>query len=113
MADAECGDWAHPGSNVRRSVMRLVKIIGGGLRALFGKQRAEDELDEELRCYVENGVEHKMRAGMGREEATSEARMVLGGMEALKEEGRDVGWETSVEGFVQDARYGLPMRGQN
>jgi predicted permease len=93
--------------------MRLVKIIGGGLRALFGKQRAEDELDEELRCYVENAVEHKMRAGMGREEATSEARMELGGMEALKEEVRDVGWETSVESFLQDVRYGLRMLRKN
>ena len=93
--------------------MRLVRIIGGGLRALFGKQHVEDELDEELRCYVENAVEHKMRVGMGHEEATREARMELGSMEALKEEVRDVGWETRVESFLQDVRYGLRMLRKN
>ncbi len=63
----------------------LFKIIGGGLRALFGKQRAEQELDEELRCYMETAVEQKMRAGTGREEAARETRIEMGGMEALKE----------------------------
>ena len=62
--------------------MPIFKIIGGGLRALFGKQRAEQELDEELRCYMETAVEQKMRAGTGREEAARETRIEMGGMEA-------------------------------
>ena len=37
--------------------MRLVNIIGGGLRALLDKQRAEREMDEELRSYMETAVE--------------------------------------------------------
>jgi putative ABC transport system permease protein len=89
--------------------MRLVKIIGGGLRALFGKQREERDLDEELRCYVESVVRHKMQAGMGREQAAREARLETGSMEGLKEEVRDVGWETSIESFLQDVRYGVRM----
>ena len=93
--------------------MRLVRIIAGGLRALFGKQRVERDLDEELRGYVESAVEHKMRAGMGREEAAREARMEMGSMEALKEEVREVGWETKIESFLQDLRYGLRMLGKN
>ena len=93
--------------------MRLVRIIGGGLRALFGKQRVERDLDEELRDYVESAVEHKMRAGMGREEAAREARMEMGSMEALKEEVREVGWETRIESFLQDLRYGLRMLSKN
>ena len=93
--------------------MRLVKIIGGGLRALFGKQRVERDLNEELRDYVESAREHKMRAGMGREEAAREARMEMGSMEALKEEVREVGWETRIESFLQDVRYGLRMLSKN
>jgi putative ABC transport system permease protein len=93
--------------------MRLLKIIGGGLRALFAKQRAEQELDEELRGYMETAVEQKMRAGAGREEAAREISMEMGGMEALKEQVREVGWETRVESFFQDVRFGLRMLRKN
>src|SRR5258707_12040325 len=113
MAGPECGHRANPGSNVRRSLMRIFKIIGGGLRALFGKQRAEQELDEELRCYMETAVEQKMRAGTGREEAARETRIEMGGMEALKEQVREVGWETHIASFLQDVRYGLRMLRKN
>jgi predicted permease len=93
--------------------MRMFHIIGGGLRALFGKQRAEQELDEELRCYTESSVEQKMRAGTAREEATRETTIEMGGVEALKEQIRDVGWETHVEGFFQDLRFGLRILRKN
>ncbi len=93
--------------------MRIFKIIGGGLRALFGKQRAEQELDEELRGYMETAVEQKMRAGTGREEAARETRIEMGGMEALKEQVREVGWETHIASFLQDVRYGLRMLRKN
>jgi putative ABC transport system permease protein len=93
--------------------MRIFHIIGGGLRALFGKQRAEQELDEELRCYAESSVEQKMRAGTGREEAARETTIEIGSVEALKEQVRDVGWETHLEGFFQDLCFGLRMLRKN
>src|SRR5260370_28686930 len=93
--------------------MPSVKSIGGWLRALVGKQRAEQELDEELRCYMETAVEQKMRAGTGREEAARETRIEMGGMEALKEQVREVGWETHIASFLQDVRYGLRMLRKN
>ena len=40
MANAECGDCQDSGSNFGRIVMGLIKVIGGGLRALFRKQQA-------------------------------------------------------------------------
>jgi putative ABC transport system permease protein len=93
--------------------MGLIKVIGGGLRALFRKQQLESELDEELRAYIESAVEQKMRAGMSREEAVREARAEMGSMEALKEDVREVGWEAALESFVQDVRYGMRMLRKN
>jgi putative ABC transport system permease protein len=93
--------------------MRLLRIIGGGLRAVFRKQEVERDLDEELRSYVESAVDHKMRAGMGRDEAVREARMEMGSKEALKEHVREVGWEARLESFVQDVRYGVRMLRKN
>jgi len=89
--------------------MRLFNTIGGGVRALFRKKQVEGELDEELHTYLDSAVEHKMRGGMGREEAIREARIEMGSIEARKQEVRDVGWETATESLVQDVRYGVRM----
>jgi putative ABC transport system permease protein len=93
--------------------MSLMKVIGGGLRALFRKQQIERDLDEELRAYVENAAEQKMRAGMSRESAFREARVEIGSMEGLKEDVREVGWEAALESFAQDIRYGVRMLRKN
>ncbi len=93
--------------------MGLIKVIGGGLQALFRKQQVERELDEELQAYVESAVEQKMRAGMRHEEAVREAQVEMGSMEALKEDVRDVGWEGALESFMQDVRYGMRMLRKN
>jgi putative ABC transport system permease protein len=93
--------------------MSVLKVIGGGLRALFRKQQEERELDEELRAYVESAAEEKMRIGMSREDAWRAARVETGGVEGLKEDVRDVGWEVALESFVQDLRYGMRMLRKN
>jgi putative ABC transport system permease protein len=85
-----------------------MRVING-FRALFRKTRAEEELDTELRAFLETAVEQKMRAGMSREEATRAARIELGSAEAVKDWVRDVGWESMVESFYQDLRYAVRM----
>jgi len=87
--------------------MALLRNLGAGLRGLFRKEQVEREMDEELRGYLDAAVNEKMRRGMSREEAMRAARIEMGSAEALKEQVRDVGWETSLESFLQDVRYGL------
>ncbi len=93
--------------------MSVMKVIAGGLRALFRKQQIERDLDEEVRAYVENAAEQKMRAGMSRASALREARMEIGSLEGLKEDVREVGWEAALESFAQDIRYGVRMLRKN
>ena len=76
-----------------------------GLHGLFRKTDVDRELDEELREFLETAVEHRMRAGMTREQATRAARVETGSVEAVKDRVRDVGWESVVESFLQDLRY--------
>lgn len=85
--------------------MRLVTRVLGGLHALFRKEQVEQELDEELRAYLEASIAEHMRAGMGREDAARAARVALGSLEAVKDRTRDVGWETVLESFWRDVRY--------
>lgn len=87
----------------------VLRNVSGGLRNLFQKERAERELDDELRDFVEASAADKMRSGMSREQAYREARMELGGAEAVKENVRDVSWESLFEMAWTDLRFGLRL----
>jgi len=78
-----------------------------GLHALFQKKQLEDELDEELQGFVEAAAEQKMKAGMTREQALRAARVDAGSAAAIKDKVYAAGWESILEGFWQDVRYGL------
>lgn len=79
------------------------------LRALFGKEKMEGELDEELRFHLEREIEQNMERGMSAEESRSAALRSFGGVEQIKEECRDVRGVRVIEELWQDMRYGLRM----
>ncbi|MGO9270256.1 MAG: ADOP family duplicated permease [Terriglobia bacterium] len=87
--------------------MSFLRSLGKGLRALLRKTQAEEEMDEELRGYLDAAVEEKVRAGMSEAQAVRAARIEMGSMEAVKEEIRTAGWESAVETVWQDLRYGV------
>ena len=87
-------------------MIRLRRIIGG-LHGLIRKTRVEQDLDAELRDFLETAVEQKMRTGMTRETATRCARLELGSAEAVKDRVRDAGWESAIDSVWQDARYAV------
>jgi len=93
-------------------MLRLRSIVAG-LRALFRKQQVEREMDEELRGYLDAAVKEKMRSGMSHEQALRAARVEMGSLEAVKEEIRGAGWESKIETFWKDLRYGLRMLRKN
>jgi predicted permease len=84
----------------------LRRVIGG-FNALFRKQRVEQELDEELRAYLETSIEEKMRGGLAREDAIRAARVEMGSVEAVKDYTRDAGWEVGLENVWRDVRYAV------
>jgi len=56
------------------------------LRALFHPATMDAELNEELRFHLDNQVAKNLAAGITREEATRQARIVVGGMDQIREE---------------------------
>jgi len=62
--------------------MAQLRRLIGGLNALFRSHRVEQELDAELRGFLEAAVEQKMRNGMSRAEASRAARLELGSTDA-------------------------------
>jgi putative ABC transport system permease protein len=79
------------------------------LRSLFRRETVEAEMGEELRFHYEHQIEKLMAAGLSRDQATRQARLLLGGNEQLKEECRDARGVQFFENFVRDLRYSLRM----
>ena len=89
--------------------MSLLRTVVSGLRSLFGKDRVECEMDEELNGFVELAIEEKMKQGMSRKEALRAVRLERGGLDATKEEVRSARWESLIETCWRDLRFAARM----
>ena len=93
--------------------MSLLRVIASGLRSLFRRDQAGQELDEELRGFLEMAAEEKMKQGMSRTDALRAVRLKRGNLEVTKEFVRSAGWESFVETLWQDLRFAARMLGKN
>src|ERR1700682_904855 len=89
--------------------MSLLRSIASELRSLLRKDRAEGELDEELRGFLEMAAEEKMKQGMSRKDALRAVRLEQGSLEVTKEVVRTAAWESIVERCWQDLRFAARM----
>ena len=89
--------------------MRLLLRFLNGIRALFRRGIADEELDAELQAFVETAIDEKMRGGMSREQATRRARLELGlvSVDGVKDRVREVGWESKLESVARDVQYAV------
>src|SRR5580704_5833916 len=89
--------------------MPVIARIGSTLRNLLRKTRNDQELDAEVRGYVELLAEEKLRNGMKPGEAQRAARLELGGIEQVKEDVREARAGAWLDSLLQDLRYGARM----
>src|SRR5216684_3954413 len=75
------------------------------LGGLFGKQRRETEMSEEIQSHLEMHVADNIRAGMTAGQARREALLKLGGVEAVKEDYRARGTVPILEHLALDFRF--------
>jgi len=87
--------------------MSFLRNITSGFRSLFRKEQVDRELNEELGTYLEMEATEKMKQGMSRKDALRAVRLEQGTLEITKEVVRSGNWETFVETFWRDFRYGL------
>ena len=66
-------------------------------------------MDEELRFHIETFADDLVRNGMPRQEAQRRARLEFGGIESVKEEGREARGARVLDELKQDLRYGARM----
>jgi predicted permease len=85
--------------------MSIFRRLLAGLRELLYR-REDSDLERELDDYLHRATEQKVAAGMTREQALRSARLEMGGIEQIKEQVREVRWESTIDRFSQDVRYG-------
>jgi putative ABC transport system permease protein len=83
------------------------------MRNIFGKRPNDQELDTEVRGYVDLLAEEKIRQGISPEEARRSAQIELGGVEQVKEQVREVRAGAWLDSLFQDLRYGARMLRKN
>jgi predicted permease len=88
-------------------MVRLLRRLLAGIRALFHPARAAQELDDELKAYLDAAVTRHVQAGMTREAAIRAARVEIGSLTAVKDHVRDAGWESRLDDLWHDARYAV------
>jgi putative ABC transport system permease protein len=93
--------------------MRLGNRLRSWLGATLRRSRMESEMDAELRFHIQEYAEHLVLSGVSREEAVRRARLEFGGIERVKEEGREARGVSFFETLLQDLRYGARMLRKN
>jgi putative ABC transport system permease protein len=83
------------------------------LRALFHKERAEREMDDEMRFHLEKQTEQNIADGMSEEDARYAALRKFGNVGQVKEECRDTWGARVISELGQDLRYGLRQLRRN
>ena len=89
--------------------MRVFTRVGILWRNFFHRERAEQELTEEIRSYVELLTAEKLRDGMNVEEARRASQIEIGGVEQLKEQVREVRSGAWLDTLLRDTRFGLRL----
>jgi putative ABC transport system permease protein len=86
--------------------MTLWSRVRSWVNATLRRSRMESEMDAELRFHIDACAEDLILSGVAREEAMRRARVEFGGIERVKEEGREARGANVIESLVQDLRYG-------
>jgi putative ABC transport system permease protein len=93
--------------------MAMLTRMASFLRNVFRRRQVDNDLDAEVRSYLNLLTEEKMQSGMNREQADRAARLELEGVEQVKERVRDARSGALWHGMLQDARYAARMLVKN
>jgi len=77
------------------------------LRALFRRQRMDDELHEELQHHLEREAEKYRSRGISPVAAIRQARLAIGGPEQVRQHCRDTRGTRFLEDLLQDLRFAV------
>src|SRR5688500_15690875 len=94
-------------------MMPLLRQLRRGLAALFSPARANEDMDEEIRHFVQGRTRELVREGLSSQDALRRATIEVGNVTAPREQVRASGWEHGVDTLFSDVRYALRRLGRD
>src|SRR6185312_1880455 len=89
--------------------MSLMTDLSERWRALFRRERADRELDEELSFHVEQDVAARVARGVDPDAARRDALIALGGMSQVRDGVREARGVRPLEDLASDIRHALRL----
>src|SRR5580700_9812302 len=86
--------------------MTLWSRLRSWAQTTLRRSRMESEMDAELRFHIQAFADDLVRGGVLRPEALRRARLEFGGVERVKEEGREARGVSLLGELLQDLHYG-------
>jgi predicted permease len=93
--------------------MDWLRVLLSRLAALFGREKLDADLDEELRAHIDLAVEENVKRGMPAQEARTAALRTFGGVTQTRERYRVGRGIPAVETAMRDARYAMRQLRRN
>ena len=87
--------------------MGIFRNLALGIKSLLRPGVRNDEIEDELRGFLDSSVQEKVRRGMGHEDALRAARAEIGSRETVRQKVWAASWESVVESVWKDVRYGV------
>ncbi len=85
--------------------MSLWRQLTRGTRGLSNREAASRDIADEIEHYLEEATTAHQARGLPRQEAARVARVDLGGRAAVREQVRELHWETRVDALLADLTY--------
>jgi len=85
----------------------MIRYLRTLWRNLLHRDRVDEELDEEIRGYLELTAMEQMQRGLSPEDALHRAHRDLGQIDQVKERVRDIRVGVTLDTLAQDLRYAL------
>lgn len=87
--------------------MDSLRQIRRGIAALLSPARADADMDDEVRHFVQQRARELAREGVSHGDAMRRATIEIGNVTATREQVRASGWEHGVDTLLGDARYAV------
>jgi len=81
--------------------------LSAGFRALFRREQADQELQEELTGFLEMAAEEKMKQGLSRQDAQRAVRLERGSVAVSREMISAAAWESIIQTSWRDLSFAL------
>ncbi len=93
--------------------MSLWRQISRGIRNLTNRSSSDQAVSEEVQNFLDEATAEFAARGFSPEEARRAAKIQMGNLTNVKEDVRSYGWESLVETFLADIRYGARQLRRN